>query len=71
MAITTMAINARIIAYSTNPCPLSCSMNNMDEFLSESKFEEKSGKSYGNFIILPFCSTLKKGECSSFPADPY
>lgn len=35
IAITTMATNTRMIAYSTNPCPFSCGWNNMDEFLSE------------------------------------
>jgi hypothetical protein len=35
IAITTIATNTRMIAYSTNPCPLSCGCNNMDEFLSE------------------------------------
>jgi hypothetical protein len=35
MAITTIATNTRMIAYSTNPCPFSCGWNNMDEFLSE------------------------------------
>ena len=38
--ITTRATNARIIAYSTSPCPLSFGANNMTEFLSLIKISE-------------------------------
>ena len=37
-AITTRATSARIIAYSTSPCPLSFDANNMTEFLSIKKY---------------------------------
>jgi len=40
--ITTSATNARMIAYSTSPCPLSFGANNMRKFLSLKNMSEIS-----------------------------